>query len=143
MAIAGRGEEEENLRRLASELGIADRVRLLGLRDDIDRVLAAGDLFVQPSLSEGLPLAVLEAMSAGLPIVATRVGGVGEAVVDGETGLLVEPGDAPGLALAVRRLLDDPIALASFGESARRRARPEFSVDAMAAHYEELYASLR
>ena len=106
VAIAGRGDQEEPLRRLAAELGLSDRVHLLGLRDDVETVFAAADVFVQPSLSEGLPLAVLEAMANGLPVVATRVGGIPEAVVDGKTGLLVPPGDPAALAAALAAVLD-------------------------------------
>lgn len=139
VAIAGRGEEEPNLRRLAAELGIEARVHLLGLRDDVDRLLAAADLFVQPSRSEGLPLAVLEAMAAGLPVVATRVGGMGEAVADGETGILVEPGRPEALAAALRRLLGDDVLRERMGRAARTRAQAEFSVETMARRYVALY----
>jgi glycosyltransferase involved in cell wall biosynthesis len=139
LAIAGRGGEEENLRRLARELGIAERVHLLGLRDDIPSLLAAGDVFVQPSRSEGLPLAVLEAMAQRIPIVATDVGGVGEAVRDGETGVLVRPGDPPGLAAAVGRILDSPDRGAALAAAANARVRQEFSVDHMLRRYRELY----
>jgi glycosyltransferase involved in cell wall biosynthesis len=142
IAIAGRGQEEERLRQLAAELGLADRVQLLGLRDDVETVLAAADVFVQPSLSEGLPLAVLEAMASALPIVATRVGGIPEAIVDGETGLLVPPGDPAALAAALARVLDRPDQAASLGSAARRRAVAAFSVDRMTDHYERLYQRL-
>lgn len=142
VAIAGRGDEEANLLRLASELGIGARVHLLGLRDDVDRILAAADIFVQPSRSEGLPLAILEAMAAGLPVVATRVGGMGEAILDGETGILVEPGKPDALARALRSLLDDPEQLRPLGVAAHQRAQAEFSVQTMARRYEALYASL-
>ena len=122
VAIAGRGDEEAPLRRLAGELGLADRLHLLGLRDDVDTVLAAGDVFVQPSRSEGLPLAVLEAMAAGLPVVATRVGGVAEAVAEGETGYLVPSGDPPALAAALRKVLAAPDRGAALGARGRQRA---------------------
>ncbi|MFO0687461.1 MAG: glycosyltransferase [Myxococcota bacterium] len=139
VAIAGRGEEEPHLRRLAAELGIESRVHLLGLRNDVDRLLAAADVFVQPSRSEGLPLAVLEAMAAGLPVVATRVGGMGEAVVDGETGLLVEPERPDILAGALRRLLGDEALRSRLGRAGRARAEAEFSVETMARRYVALY----
>jgi glycosyltransferase involved in cell wall biosynthesis len=142
LAIAGRGQEEEPLRRLAAELGVADRLHLLGLRDDVERVLRAADVFVQPSRSEGLPLAVLEAMAAALPIVATRVGGVGEAVIDGQSGLLVPPEDPSALAGAVGRILGSADRGAGFGREARARAEREFSLEAMARRYAELYAAL-
>lgn len=139
LAIAGRGGEEENLRRLARELGIAERVHLLGLRDDIPSLLAAGDVFVQPSRSEGLPLAVLEAMAQQIPIVATDVGGVGEAIRDGETGTLVRAGDPAALAAAVGRILDSPDRGAALAAAANARVREEFSVEQMLSRYRELY----
>ena len=143
VAIAGRGEEEPNLRALSIELGIESRVHLLGLRSDIDRVLTAADLFVQPSLSEGLPLAILEAMAAGLPIVATRVGGMAEAVVDGETGTLVAPAQPEQLAQVLGSMLADRDRLARMGRAGRQRAEREFSIGQMAKRYAALYASLR
>ncbi|MBK7947565.1 MAG: glycosyltransferase [Deltaproteobacteria bacterium] len=141
VAIAGRGDEEPNLRRLAAELGIGSRVHLLGLRNDVDRLLEAADVFVQPSRSEGLPLAVLEAMAAGLPVVATRVGGMGEAVVDGETGMLVGAERPDELARALRSLLEDDALRRRMGIEARARAEAEFSVETMARRYVELFRS--
>lgn len=142
VAIAGRGDEEPKLRQLAAELGIETRVHLLGLRDDVDRLLAAADLFVQPSRSEGLPLAVLEAMAAGLPVVATQVGGMAEAVVDGETGILVEPARPDELARALRLLLESEALRTRMGRAARARAEAEFSVETMARRYVALYRAL-
>jgi glycosyltransferase involved in cell wall biosynthesis len=139
VAIAGRGDQEAPLRRLADELGISPRVHLLGLRQDVDRVLLAADVFVQPSRSEGLPLAVLEAMAAALPVVATNVGGVGEAVVDGETGILVPPGDSPALAAAARAVLAMPDRGAGLGQFGRKRAIRDFSVREMVDRYCALY----
>lgn len=139
VAIAGRGAEETRLRSLSAELGVSDRVTLLGVRSDVNTVLAAGDLFVQPSRSEGLPLSILEAMAAGLPIVATRVGGVPEAVTDGETGLLVPPGDPGTLSEALAALLRDPPSSRALASAARRRAEREYSVQAMCERYRRLY----
>jgi glycosyltransferase involved in cell wall biosynthesis len=143
VAIAGRGAEEEPLRRLASELGIAERVHLLGLRDDVETVFAAGDVFAQPSLSEGLPLAVLEAMASGLPVVASRVGGIPEAVIEGETGFLTPPADPAALAAALARVLEAEDRGASLGAAGRARVAAEFSVEQMAARYRQLYVRLR
>ena len=105
--FAGRGDCEADLREQARHLGIATRVRFLGLRRDVPALLSTGDVFVQPSLSEGLSIAILEAMAAAKPVVTTRVGGNPELVADGETGLLVEPKDAGALAAAVIRVLTD------------------------------------
>jgi glycosyltransferase involved in cell wall biosynthesis len=143
VAIAGRGDQEEPLRSLARELGLAERVHLLGLRDDVDTILTAADVFVQPSLSEGLPLAVLEAMGFGLPVVATRVGGVPEAVVDGNTGYLVPPSDPDALAAALSRVIESVDGGVSMGASGRERAAAEFSVERMTDAYEQLYHQLR
>jgi glycosyltransferase involved in cell wall biosynthesis len=139
VAIAGRGEEEKRLRSLAEQLGLDDRLHLLGLRDDVDRVLAAADLFVHPSRSEGLPLAILEAMAAGVPIVATRVGGVPRALDEGRCGVLVAPEDANALAHALRSLLQAPSRAAELGRAAHERALATGSLSTMADRYLELY----
>ena len=106
----------------------AGRVKLLGARRDVRELLAAADLFVLSSRSEGLPISVLEAMAAGLPVVATSVGGVSELVVDGETGFLVPPADPRALAEAVGRLLRDPELRHRFGAAGRHRAERRFDV---------------
>ena len=124
LAIAGRGGLADALRRDATNRSIGDRVHLLGLRSDIADLLASADAFVLPSLSEGLPLALLEAMFAGLPIVATRVGEVPAALADGAAGLLVEPGRPDELAAAIDRILSDAElarAHVAVWERARRR----------------------
>ena len=105
--IAGEGPQRDQLVAKAATLGVADRVRWLGHRDDVPALLAAADLFVLPSLNEGLPLAAMEAMLAGVPIVATDAGGTGEIVRDGITGVLVPPGDPEALSASIRALLSD------------------------------------
>ena len=115
--------------------GLGDRVHLLGLRSDVSAVLAAADVFVLPSLSEGLPLALLEAMLAGLPIVASDVGEVGVALAQGEAGLLVEPGNPAALAAAIDHLLHDLDHARHLGESAARRAAAEYEVSQMVGRY--------
>jgi glycosyltransferase involved in cell wall biosynthesis len=92
-----------------------------------------------PSDSEGMPNAVLEAMAAGLPVAATRVGGVPQLVADGVTGWLVEPGDLDGLAAALRRLLDDPAAARRMGQAGRQRAQADFSTSAVVPRLEAFY----
>lgn len=141
LAIAGRGDEEANLRAIADELGIADRVRLLGLRDDVERLLAACDLVAHPSRREGLPLALLEAMAASRAIVATRVGGIPELVRDGESGLLAPAGDPASLAAVIAALLGDPARRVALGRVGRVRVESEFSEDQMALRYLALYAN--
>jgi glycosyltransferase involved in cell wall biosynthesis len=141
--IAGRGDREGALREQARRLGIDGQVRFLGLRGDVPALLAIADLFVLPSLSEGLSIAILEAMAAGRPVVTTRVGGNPELVVDGETGLLVPAADAHGLASAVARLLTDPAEARRLGDEGRRHVGRRFSIDAMVGEYEAIYEAAR
>jgi glycosyltransferase involved in cell wall biosynthesis len=142
VAVAGRGPEEAALSSLARERGVGARVHLLGLRSDIAAVLAAADVFVLPSLSEGLPLALLEAMFAGRPVVASDVGEVKAALAHGEAGVVVEPGDPAALARALDRLLSDPKRAHDLGASAARRAAADYDVSRMVGRYVETYAEL-
>ncbi len=139
LAIAGRGDEESRLRARADEAGIGDRVRLLGFREDVADILAAADIFAMPSLSEGLPLALVEAMSFGLPVVVSRVGGIPEVVTDGEDGMLVPPSDATALAAALRSLFGDVARRRRLGDAARARALRDYAIATMADRYELLY----
>lgn len=139
LAIAGRGEEEKKLRALAKEEGIADRVALLGFRTDVPDILAAADVFVMPSLSEGLPLALVEAMAAGLPVVVSEVGGVPEVAVAGREAILVPPGDPARLGAGLATLLRDRRARREMGAAACERALRDFSVSTMCEAYERLY----
>jgi glycosyltransferase involved in cell wall biosynthesis len=137
--VAGRGTCEEALREQARSLGIDTRVRFLGLRQDVPFLLAIGDVFVLPSLSEGLSIAILEAMAAGKPVVTTRVGGNPEVVVDGETGLLVEPADAQALASAITRVLTRPTEARRLGLNGLARMKSRFTTGAMVRAYEAIY----
>ncbi|HEU0304874.1 MAG TPA: glycosyltransferase [Gaiellaceae bacterium] len=137
--IVGEGEERLRLTQLARELGVSDRLELTGWHDDARRLLGSFDVFVLSSRFEGLPLVVLEAMLAGLPVVAADVGSVSEAVVDGSTGLLVPPGDPAALARALAELLADPARRREMGETGRRRALESFRVEDMGARYDALY----
>ena len=139
LAIAGEGVERPRLEALAHEHGIADRVHLLGHRRDIADVLASSSVFVMPSIWEGLPLAVLEAMFAGTAVVASSISGIPEAIDDGVNGLLVAPGDVESLADALQSLISDRGRRQRFGEVARATAREHLSVGAMTARYESLY----
>ncbi len=139
LAVAGRGGLENELLEQARNLGVGDRVHLLGLRSDVPAVLAAADLFVLPSLSEGLPLALLEAMFAARPIVASDVGEVSVALAGGEAGALVPPGAPAPLAAAIDRLLAAPKEASLLGEQAARRARAEYDVSVMVRRYLSLY----
>ena len=140
--VAGEGPERPRLERLAQELGVADRVRFLGHRSDVADLLAACDVFVLPSLFEGLPLSVLEAMAAGKPVIATCVGGTDEAVIDGESGLLVPPADSSALAAAIRKVLGDPRVAGRLGQGGQARVRREFDARRMVAEVSALYDEL-
>ena len=135
------GAFRRGLEREAAELGVADRVRFLGHRDDVPALIEAADLFVLPSWVEGLPLGVLDAMARGKPVVAAAAGGTPELVADGETGLLVPPRDADALARALDELLSDPARARRLGEAGRERALAEFSAGAAAEQVLRLYAA--
>jgi glycosyltransferase involved in cell wall biosynthesis len=140
--IAGDGPERGELEAQAGALGVADRAIFAGHRADMPELLSECDLFVLPSLFEGLPLAVLEAMAAGKPVVATDVGGTAEAVLNGETGLIVPPRDAGALAMAIRRVLDKPEWATAMGAAGRERARCEFSAETMVRRTTEVYEAI-
>ena len=142
VAIAGRGELANALAAHAQAQGVGDRVHLLGLRGDVPNLLAGADIFAHPSLSEGLPLALLEAMFAGRAIVASDVGEVPTVLAHGEAGLLVPPGDAPALAAALDRLLTSPDQAEALGGHAARRAAAEYAHTGMVERYLTLYNAL-
>ncbi|MCL6554424.1 MAG: glycosyltransferase [Firmicutes bacterium] len=142
LVLIGDGPLRAELEAFCGRAGLTDRVTFLGARDDVPAVLGAADLFVLASRWEGLPFAVLEAMCSGLPVVATRVGGIPEAVVDGETGLLVPPGDARALAEAIERLAADPRLRGQMGAAGRRRAEACFTEARMLAENADVYARL-
>jgi len=142
--FAGDGPERERLESLAAELGVADRVRFLGRREDIPQLLAACDVFALPSLYEGSSLAVLEAMAAGIPIVSSAIGGTDELIEDGRSGLLVPPGDVAAWAAALRRVLGDSQLREDFAARARERVdaglRREQNAERVEAAYRDLLA---
>lgn len=121
-----------------ADKGLASTVHLLGFRDDLKEVLAAADLFVLPSLWEGLPIAVLEALSLGMPVVATAVDGTPRIIADGVDGLLVPPRDPPALAAAIHKMLHDPAAARALGEHGRRTVQERFDIRGRVARLEEI-----
>lgn len=142
LVIVGEGAMRGAIEAVVRDSGLSDRVWLAGERTDVPAVMKSFDLFVLPSIAEGISNTVLEAMSAGLPVVATEVGGNPELVNPGVTGLLVPAGSVPALAAAMLDLATDRPRLCRFGGEARRRIEAEFSLDAMVARYEQLYARL-
>jgi glycosyltransferase involved in cell wall biosynthesis len=142
LLIIGEGPLRASLQAQAEALGLQSAVRFLGHRSDAQRLLAAGDLLVNSSLSEGTPLSVMEAMALGLPVVATNVGGVPKLVLDGETGMLVPPAEVEALAAALLELMRNAEKRRALGEAGRRRALEQFSIETAAAKYQALYDKL-
>lgn len=135
LVIAGEGVERPGLEALMAESHLADRVRLLGHRADIPDLQAAADIFVMPSIWEGLPLAILEAMFQQNAVVASDISGIPEAVPHGDAGLLTPPGDERALADALERVVADPSLRRTLADAARARAHRHFTVDAMTTAY--------
>jgi glycosyltransferase involved in cell wall biosynthesis len=141
LRIVGKGRLESALAREIAGLGLGARARLLGLRSDVPRLLAASDLYVSSSHWEGLPVAILEAMAAGLPVVATQVGDAPRAI-GRDSGVLVAPQDPAALARAITELLDDPLRLRELGAAGRARVRAKFGARAWAERHVALYAEV-
>lgn len=139
VVLVGQGPEAEPLRTLAEELGIGDRVRLTGWVRDSREYLVGYDAFALPSHTEGFPLTTLEAMLAGVPVVASDVGGVAEAVHHERTGLLVRPGDVDELAAALQRLVDDADLRRRLATDGQALVKERFTAPTMARRWEELY----
>ena len=140
--LAGDGPLRSALEAQARSLGLEGRVKFLGYCTDVPEWLAECDVFVLPSLYEGLPLSILEAMAAGRPIIATQIGGTDEAVLDGETGLLVPPADPTALAAAIRSILGDRVFAQRLASAGRRRVEQEFSTAAMLQQVTQVYTEL-
>ncbi len=139
LVVLGEGPDRPELEALARSLGVEERVRLPGRSGDVAAWLARAECLVHPARWEGFGLVLLEAMLAGLPVVASRVSSIPEIVADGATGLLVGADDAPGLARALDSLLADPQRARRLGEAGRERARAEFSEERMARRTIALY----
>jgi glycosyltransferase involved in cell wall biosynthesis len=142
LLLVGDGGLRSSLEEQARDLGLSGCAILPGIRHDVPEILALVDVFVLPSLWEGLPIALLEAMAASLPVVATAVGGVPEVVVDGVTGLLVPPRDPEALSKAILTLLKDRDLQHSMGQAGRERVTRCFSVERMVKETEVLYESM-
>jgi glycosyltransferase involved in cell wall biosynthesis len=140
--LVGDGPAREQLEALARDRGITDRLIITGWQAEARRYLGGFDVFVLPSRYEGFPLSILEAMLAGVPVVATDVGSVSECVLDGETGAVVPADDRARLTATIRTLLDDAELRARMGGRGQERARSLFTVDVMARSFERLYAEI-
>jgi glycosyltransferase involved in cell wall biosynthesis len=140
--LAGDGPLRASLEAQARSLGVERQVRFLGYRKDVSELLANCDVFVLPSLYEGLPLAILEAMWAGKPVIATQIGGTDEAVITGETGLLIPPADPVALATAIRTILADQSLAQRLASAGRARVEQEFSAKKMVQQVTHIYDEL-
>jgi glycosyltransferase involved in cell wall biosynthesis len=142
LVVVGDGELAGDLRSRAESLGLSARVHFLGARRDLGNILGAIDIFTMPSFWEGLPLSMVLAMGAGVPVVASRVAGIPEVVSDRISGLLVDPGNSDQLARALAQLADDPSMRARLGDEARRFVIPRFGVDRYVHSIVSLYDRL-
>jgi glycosyltransferase involved in cell wall biosynthesis len=142
LLLVGEGPERGKIEALVRELGLEGHVRFLGLRQDVARLLPAADVFLLTSISEGIPLTVIEAMAAGLPVVSTRVGGLAEVVEEGATGLLAPAGDDAALAAHLHRLVEDAELRRRLGQGGQIRAGALFSERQMHARYRDLYRQM-
>jgi glycosyltransferase involved in cell wall biosynthesis len=141
-AIAGDGHLREELEAKAVDLGLGNSLRFLGSRSDIPELLAAADIFVLSSLWEGLPLALLEAMAMGLPVVSTQVEGVVDVVIEGQTGHLVPIADPDALGAAILRLVEDGAARQRLGANGKNTILENYTVDGMCQKYERLFVQI-
>jgi glycosyltransferase involved in cell wall biosynthesis len=139
LAIVGSGELQEPLRRQIHDLGLARHVVLAGFRPDAAALMKSFDVFVMSSITEGLGSAILEAMACGRPVVATRTGGIPEAVAEDATGLLVPPAESGALATALVGVLKDPVLASRLGIAGRRRVEQDFSVERLVAGTVDAY----
>ena len=142
LIVVGDGPAADDVKRLALELGVRDAVEFMGFRTDIPTMLARFDLFVLSSRTEGFGLALLEAMAAGVPVVASRVGGIPEVVDDGRTGLLFEAGNADDLCRVARCVLSDSDRRTRMVAAARHEVEQRFSLDRMCEEYRRIYRGL-
>ena len=142
LLIAGEGDGQKELAVLIDELGVGDAVELLGMRSDIPELLAACDVFVASSLSEGCPRAIMEAMAAGKPVIGTNVPGIRFAVEHGKTGLLAPARSPEAMATAIVKMSEDVQLRMTFGSAALERAKAEFSLDEAVRLHIELYRRL-
>jgi glycosyltransferase involved in cell wall biosynthesis len=140
--FVGEGNQRSFLEQKANELGLRDKIVFAGSRYDIPEILSSLDMFVLPSLNEGLPMALLEAMASAIPVIASKVGAIPRVLEDGKTGLLVDPADPKMLADAISSLLSEPDRRREFASQGFAKVKRDFSADAMATRYFDLYESI-
>lgn len=142
MALAGEGDQLNYLKQLANEFKVNDKVTFLGVRNDLPDLLSAADSVLMPSLNEGFPRTAIEAMAASKPIIATNVGGTPEAIIDGETGILVPSKDIESMTSALINLVNDPELQTRLGTAGRKRAVQNYSVENYVSRLDGLYRQL-
>jgi len=142
LTLVGDGKGQAAAEKLVNVSAITDRVDFVGLRDDIEELLSTASIFVLSSLREGFPISILEAMRAGLPVVASRVGGIPEAVVEGETGFLFEPGDELSLRSRLAELIANPALCLQMGQAGQKRFQDKFTLDQMVEQTASIYKKL-
>ena len=142
LIIFGEGYLNNQLRAQAASLGLGDIVQFAGFRDDLDDYMSCFDIFVHPALAEGLGVATLKAAAAGVPVVGFDAGGLPEAVIDGETGILVQPENVAALGDAIAALIDEDGLRQGMGSAGRERMQKEFSIDTMVDKHVDLYESV-
>jgi glycosyltransferase involved in cell wall biosynthesis len=142
LSIVGRGDLERELKNEIAKLALENNVILHGFKDNVNKFLCQGDLFVLASLSEGLPISILEAMASGVPVISSDVGGIRELVSHNETGLLVPAGDEKALADAIISTLSNPSKGLEMTKNASRMVEKRFSVNKMVSSYQDLYDRL-
>jgi glycosyltransferase involved in cell wall biosynthesis len=142
LCLVGDGPDRDQVERRAHELGVMRETLFLGYQEQVASFFAAFDVFVLPSANEGTPVTAIEALAAGKPVVATRVGGIPDVVRDGEDGFLVAPGDVEALADRLAELATDDALRERMGEAARARVRERYSVERLVDDVDRLYRSL-
>ena len=142
LIIFGEGHLNNQLRAQAASLGLGEVVQFAGFREDLDDFMGAFDIFAHPALAEGLGVATLKAAAAGVPVIGFNAGGLPEAVVDGETGILVSPENVEELRAAIATLIDDDDLRHRMGAAGQQRMQSEFSIDTMADKHDEFYESV-
>ncbi|MCG8550956.1 MAG: glycosyltransferase, partial [Desulfobacterales bacterium] len=143
LVIAGDGPLRKDLEQDAEAGFVQDKVFFLGRRSDVNEILRDIDVYILPSLSEGMSNTILEAMSSGKPVIATDVGGNPELVLPGQTGFLIPSDNVDSLVQAMQAFIDQPKLIQKYGDSGRQRVLEQFSIQAMVKNYEDMYFRIK